>query len=52
MTSDQARLNFIAFVEKFGIILIALLLFITWPFSLAAFNIHSLYSAFSVSIIM
>ena len=42
MTSDQALLAFIVSVEKSGVILISLSLYVTWPFSLAAFNILSL----------
>ena len=52
MTSDQALLAFIVSVEKSGVILIGLPLYVTWPFSLAAFNILSLFCAFSVLIIM
>ena len=52
MTSDQALLDFIVSVAKSGVILIGLPLYVTWPFSLAAFNILSLFCAFSVLIIM
>ena len=50
MTSDQALLAFIISVEKFVVILIGLSLYVTWPFSLAAFNILSLFCVFSVLI--
>ena len=52
MTSDQALLAFIVSVEKSGIILIGLPLYVTWPLSLAAFNILYLFCVFSVLIIM
>jgi hypothetical protein len=52
MTSDQALLAFIAFDEKSGVILIGLPLYVTWYFSLAAFDILSLLCAFSVLITM
>jgi hypothetical protein len=39
MNSDQALLAFIVSVEKSGIILIGLSLYVTWTFFLAAFNI-------------
>ena len=52
MTSDQALLAFIVSVEKTGVILIGLSLYVTWSFFLAAFNIHSLFCMFSVLIIM
>jgi hypothetical protein len=52
MTSDQALLTFIVSVEKSGVILIGLPLHVTWPFFLTAFNIISLFCAFSVLIIM
>ena len=52
MSSEQALLSFIVSVEKSGIILIGLPLYVTWPFSFAAFNILSLFCAFSVLIIM
>ena len=52
MTSDQALLDFIVSVEKSGVILIGLLLYVNWLFSLAAFNIFSLLCTFSVLIIM
>ena len=52
MTSDQVLLAFIVPVEKSGVILIGLHLHVTWPFSLAAFNILSLFCTFIVLIIM
>jgi hypothetical protein len=52
MTSNEALLAFIVFVEKSGVILIGLPLYVTWPFSLAAFTILSLLCVFSVLIIM
>jgi hypothetical protein len=52
MTSDQALLAFKVSIEKSGLILIGLPLYITWSFSLAAFNILSLLCALSVLIIM
>ena len=52
MTSDQALLAFIVSVEKSGVILIGLPLYVTWPFSLAAFNILSLFCALNVLINM
>ena len=52
MTSDQALLALIISVEKSDVILIGLPLYVTWPFSLAAFNILSLFCAFSILIIM
>jgi len=48
MTSDQSLHAFIVSVEKSGVILIGLPLCGTWPFSLAAFNVLSLFSVFSV----
>jgi hypothetical protein len=51
-TSYQALLAFIVSVEKCGVILIGLPLYVTWPFSLAAFNILSFLCAFSVLLIM
>jgi hypothetical protein len=44
MTSDQALLTFIVSVEKSCVILMCLSLYVTWPFSLAAFNILFFYS--------
>ena len=52
MTSVQALLACSVSVEKSGVILIGLTLHITWSFSLAVFNILSLYCAFGVLIIM
>ena len=52
MTSDQALLAFVVSVEKSDVILIGLPLYVTWPFSLTAFNILSLLCAFNVLIIM
>ena len=46
ITSVQDLLAFIVSGEKSGIILIGLPLYVTWPFSLAAFNILCLFSAF------
>jgi hypothetical protein len=39
MTSVQALLAFSVSVEKSGVILIGLPLYVTWPFSPTAFNI-------------
>lgn len=47
MTSNQAC---IVSVEKSGVFLIGLPLYVTWPFSLAAFDILSLCCMFSVLI--
>jgi hypothetical protein len=52
MSSVQALLNFSVSIEKTGIIMIGLPLYVTWPFSRAPFNILSLFCAFSVLIIM
>jgi hypothetical protein len=52
MTSAHDLLVFIVSGEESGIILIALPLYVTQPFSLTAFNILSLFSAFGVLIIM
>jgi hypothetical protein len=41
MTSVHALLAFIVSVEKSGVILIGLPLYVTWPFSFSAFNILS-----------
>jgi hypothetical protein len=49
MTSVQA---FRVSVEKSSVFLIGLPLYVTWPFSLIAFNILSLFCAFYVLIIM
>ena len=50
MSSAQDLLAFIVSIEKSGVILIVLPLYVTWPFSLAAFNILSLFCVFSVLI--
>jgi hypothetical protein len=52
MTSSQDLLSFILPGEKSGVILIGLPLYVTLSFSLTAFNILSLFSAFGVLIIM
>ena len=52
MRSAQDLLAFMVSGEKSGVILIGLALYVTWPFSLTAFNILSLFSAFGVLIIM
>jgi hypothetical protein len=52
MTSDQALLAFIVSVEKSGIVLIGLSLYVTWLFSLASFNSLSLLCEISVLIFM
>jgi hypothetical protein len=52
MMFGQALLAFNVSVEKSGVILIGLPLQVTWPLSLAAFNILSFFCAFSVLIIM
>ena len=44
----QARLAFRVSVEKLGVILTGLPLYVTWPFSLVAFNIPSLFYMFRV----
>ena len=51
MISDQALLAFSVSVGKSGVILIGLPSHVTWPFSLAAFNILFLFCAFSALII-
>jgi len=43
---------FIVSSEKSGVILIGLPLYVTWHFSLTAFNILSLFGAFAVLTIM
>jgi hypothetical protein len=48
VTSNQAFLAFSVCVEKSGVILIGLPLYVMWPFSLATHNIRSLLCAFSV----
>ena len=52
MRSAQDLLAFIVLGEKSALILIGLPLYVTWPFSLTAFNILSLFSTFGVLIIM
>ena len=52
MTSVHDLLAFIVSGEKSCVILIGLPLYITWPFSLTAFSIISLFSAFCVLIII
>ena len=52
MRSAQDLLAFIVSGEKSVVILIGLPLYVTWPFSLTAFNILSLFSTFGVLIIM
>jgi hypothetical protein len=48
ITSVHDLLVFIVFGEKFGVNLTGLPLYVTGPFSLTAFNILSLFSAFVV----
>jgi hypothetical protein len=50
--SVQNLLAFIIIGEKSSVIIIGLSLYVTLPFSLTAFNILSLFSAFVVLIIM
>ena len=52
MTSDQHLMSFVASVEKSVRILRVPPLYVTWLFSLAAFNILSFFCEFSVLIIM
>jgi hypothetical protein len=52
MTFVQDFLSFKVSVEKTSAILIGMSLYVTWPFPLTVFNIHSLLCAFSVLIIM
>jgi hypothetical protein len=52
MTPFQDLLASRISVEKSGVILIGLSFYVTWTFSLTAFNILSLFCAFSVLIIM
>jgi hypothetical protein len=52
ITSVQDVLDYIISGEKSGVILIGLPIYVTLPFSLTAFNILSLFSAFFVLIIM
>ena len=46
MRSSQDLIAFMFSGEKSGVILIGLPLYVTWPFSLTAFNILSLFSIF------
>ena len=52
ITCVQDLLAFIVSGEKSGVILIGLPFYVTLPFSLTAFSILSLFSAFVVLIIM
>ena len=52
MISAQDLLAFIVSVEKSDVILIGLPFYITWPFSVTAFNVLSLFCAFGVLTIM
>jgi hypothetical protein len=52
MTPAQDLLAFIVSGNKSGVILIGLLLYVTWSFSLTAFNILSLFSVFGVLIVI
>ena len=52
ITSVQAFLTLIVCDQKSGVILIGLPFYVTLPFSLTAFSILSLFSAFVVLIIM
>jgi hypothetical protein len=52
MTSNQALLAFLVSAEKSGVILIGIALYVTWLFSLAAFNILSLFCGFNVLVTM
>ena len=52
ITSVQDLLAFIVSADKSGVILIGLHLYVTCVFSLSAFNILSLFSAFVVLIII
>jgi hypothetical protein len=51
MTFAQDLLAFIVSGKKSGVILI-LSFYVTWPFSLTAFNILSLFCAFDILTIM
>jgi hypothetical protein len=51
MTSVQDPLAFRVSVEKSGVLLIGLPLYVSWPFSPTAFNIPYLFCTFSVLII-
>ena len=53
ITLDQDLLAFIASIEKSGVILTGMSLYVTWDFSFAALNsFFSLFCMFSVLIIM
>jgi len=52
IASAHDLLAFIVSGEKFGVILIVLPVYVTWPFSSSAFNILSLFCAFDVLTIM
>jgi hypothetical protein len=52
MTSVQPLLAFRVFLEKSGVILIGLPLYVTWSFLLTTFNSLYLFCAFTVLIIM
>ena len=52
ITFDQDLLAFTISIEKSGVILIGLPLYVTWLFSFAALTIPSLFCMFSVLIIM
>ena len=52
MKSAQDLLAFMVSGEKSGVILIGLPLYVTWPFSLTALSILSLFSIFGVLIII
>jgi hypothetical protein len=52
ITAVQDILAFIVSGEKSGVMLIGLLLYVSGPFSLTAFNILSLFRAFVVLLIM
>ena len=51
-TSVQDLLAFIVSMEKSGVILIVLPLYVTWPFSVVVLNNFSLFCMFNVLIIM
>ena len=52
MMSVQALLAFIVSVEKSGVILIGLPLYVAWPFSLNTFNIFTFLWALCILSIM
>jgi hypothetical protein len=52
MTSFQDLQALRVSIEKSGVILIGLPIYVTWLFPLVAFNIHSLFCTFGVLIIM